>query len=151
MVSLGRDAPYVSSHHVSWPTRQLWKPEAPPTDVFLHCNSRVMHPKGRRHTYSYILFGGLCGEDLSQLTRVDVWTYDQEIIIGIQFIFTDSSKNKSYGDIDSLKDSFKSEPYQEYNYSMTIDGPAGEIITGIEVKDKYERLCGLKVSRRRSV
>ena len=150
MVSLGRDVPDISSTHVTWPIRQRWRPEPPPADVLLHCNSRVMHPKGCRRLYSYIVFGGSRGEDLAQLTGVKVWSYDEETIIGIQFIFTDSSKNKSLGEIDSLKDSLDSQPYLEFSYSMAIDGPAGEIITGIEVDDKRGSLCGLKVSKSRS-
>ncbi|KAJ3466160.1 hypothetical protein MRS44_006818 [Fusarium solani] len=94
-----------------------WKPDIPPDHVFLnHPDDIVLHGE-TPYPLEAIMFGGPCGELLSQLTEIVIYK-GSGYMHCIEFLYTDSSKNI---------------------HSVMIDGPGGERIVDAKMRNEGQR------------
>ncbi|RSL77800.1 hypothetical protein CEP51_008754 [Fusarium floridanum] len=95
--------------------------------------------------YSTVLFGGAYGQDLAQLVQIR-WTFYIDVISALEFIYTDPSKNKYFGGRDPFAESGRERRpthVRDNEQLFSIDGPAGELITLIEVQGGKDRVEGM--------
>ena len=88
---------------------------------------------------SAVIFGGTNSHDPSQLVGIIGYAL-KYVITGLQFVYADPSKNECLGKVDGVSEDF------QYRYS--IDGPSGEMITGVEQLRATEPSVKLCVSSR---
>ncbi|KAL2370524.1 hypothetical protein RJ035_006072 [Blastomyces gilchristii] len=124
-------------------TNAIWYPNVPPEDVYLHESTFPGKevPQSEYHPLIHVMFGGPEGSYLKYLTRISVTVSRQEIV-GIDFEYgaegapverLRAGRNPKGAD-DSLKISF------------TIDGPAGELLTGIQANGDFgKNITSIKV------
>lgn len=130
----------------------LWSPEVPPAHYLLN-GSEDGFPLERDMNaslpFSTVIFGGVNGQDLSQLVEIVGWVFDVFIIVGLQFLYADASKNKSLGQIGPFPADASgrmSNMSEDFRMPFSINGPGGEVVSGITVQgSRHGNLYGLKV------
>ncbi|EDN04315.1 predicted protein [Histoplasma mississippiense (nom. inval.)] len=152
LVAISVPDPEVGSHerppHLPLRTTAIWYPTVPPEDVYLHESTFAGKevPQSEYHPLIHVMFGGPQGSYLKYLTRISV-TVSGQTIVGIDFEYGGESapverlqagRNALGGD-DSLRIPF------------TVDGPGGEILTGIQVNgDCWKNITSIKVATNRN-
>ncbi|KAH7309758.1 hypothetical protein B0I35DRAFT_359355 [Stachybotrys elegans] len=139
MVSLSRNTVRGPPTEDDWRNSCLWHPSVPPEKLLYNGISGDRPPSDAASDFPVctVFFGGFGGEELSDLIEVVVWTFDIDYVAGIQFIYTDPSRNRHLGRLGPFLD----EHVQRHNpdpvdhrTSLTINGPGGEEITSIVVQ-----------------
>ncbi|KAM0421009.1 hypothetical protein ACHAPT_011252 [Fusarium lateritium] len=142
--------PIVSSNKLPPQETHLWDVVIPPDHFSLNGSDDDFPMTEYRHIplpYSTVFFGGAFGQDLAQLVQIR-WMFYIDVISALEFIYTDPSKNKYFGGRDPFAESGRE---RRPNHSkdnkqvFSIDGPAGELITAIEVQGGKDRVEGMSL------
>ncbi|UPK95276.1 hypothetical protein LCI18_006211 [Fusarium solani-melongenae] len=139
--------PIISTNKIPPQETHLWD-DIPPDHLYLNGSDDEFPKTDYRHIplpYSTVLFGGAYGQDLVQLVQIR-WTFYIDVISALQFIYTDSSKNKYFGGRDPFAESGRErrpKNVRDNEQLFCIDGPAGELITSIEVQGGKDRVEGM--------
>lgn len=142
--------PIISTNKIPPQETHLWD-DIPPDHLYLNGSDDDFPKTDYRHIplpYSTVFFGGAYGQDLAQLVQIR-WTFYIDVISALQFIYTDSSKNKYFGGRDPFAESGRERRptnVRDNEQLFSIDGPAGELITSIEVQGGKDRVEGMTVS-----
>ncbi|KPM45989.1 hypothetical protein AK830_g399 [Neonectria ditissima] len=117
-----------------WRNSFLWSPDVLGEDVYLNNDGEVREEEiFNRTTFSTIFFGGKEGEDLSRLSEIVVSTLGAFEIKGIQFRYVDSEPRTLGRLLPPGSDTERFWSFEEERtFSIPIDGPGCEWITGIE-------------------
>ncbi|VUC36347.1 unnamed protein product [Clonostachys rosea] len=138
---------------VSWRYSCPWMPEIPPDHYFLNGDGPSYADwymgfwertgVGKSRPIDTIYFGGSHGEYLPLLKEIIVYAFVGRTIqiSGIEFKYTDSSRDRFFGWTtgSELEDEFIEEPEdeiedpEEVKFSVPIDGPGGERIKFLDV------------------
>ncbi|KAI8712800.1 hypothetical protein NCS52_01379200 [Fusarium sp. LHS14.1] len=139
--------PVISTYKIPPQETHLWD-DIPPDHLYLNGSDDDFPKTDYRHIplpYSTVLFGGDHGEDLAQLVQIR-WTFYIDVISALQFIYTDPFKNKYFGGRDPFAESGRERRptnVRDNEQLFSIDGPAGERITSIEVQGGKDRVEGM--------
>ncbi|WAO95896.1 Hypothetical protein NCS54_01354300 [Fusarium falciforme] len=139
--------PIISANKIPPQGTHLWD-DIPPDHLYLNGSDDDFPKTDYRHIplpYSTVYFGGAYGQDLTQLVQIR-WTFYIDVISALQFIYTDPSKNKYFGGRDPFAESGRERRptnVRDNEQLFSIDGPAGELITSIEVQGGKDRVEGM--------
>lgn len=99
--------------------------------------------------FATAFFGGYRNPDPSTLTQVVAYTFDSDLLTGLEFLHTDSAHDVLLGRRGPFGDDFPKNrcnmPSEDRRMPFSIDGPGGERITGIQVEVSCRDIQGLKV------
>lgn len=99
--------------------------------------------------FTTAFFGGYRNPDPSTLTQVVAYTYDTDLLTGLEFLHTDSTHDVLLGRRGPFGDDFPKNrctgDSQDLRVPFSIDGPSGERITGIQLEVSFRDIRGLKV------
>ncbi|VUC32792.1 unnamed protein product [Clonostachys rosea] len=87
-------------------------------------------------------------DDPSTLVQIIAWTYDMDILTGLEFKHLDTSKDVllgHHGPFDNMPMMRSYAPSDDRRFTMAIDGPGGEAVTEIHIKYSIGRIYGLKI------
>uniref|UniRef100_A0A0B7KJX4 F-box domain-containing protein n=1 Tax=Bionectria ochroleuca TaxID=29856 RepID=A0A0B7KJX4_BIOOC len=155
-------------NHLPWKYLCPWMPEIPPDHYILDGSGQeYAHwymgmeggtDVGKSRPIDAFYFGGSHGELLPLLKEIIVYSLAGTTIqiTGVEFTYTDSSRDRFFGMITSdpdAEDEIEENP-EEAKFSVPIDGPGGERIKGIDVLytklfDTRPMLKGLKIRTNR--
>ncbi|KPM43966.1 hypothetical protein AK830_g2620 [Neonectria ditissima] len=135
----------------------LWSPDIPRQGVQFNGRggSDAYFNAGRRNIsivpYATVEFGGTHGQDNSQLIEIVGWAFGTPDDFGIQFIYTDPSKNKSIGRVEPLVDRRSRLNLRYSRTPFSIDGPGGETIISIHVAKREGPILKIQINLAREV
>lgn len=123
-----------TSPHVPLRTTALWYPDVPPKEHYLHDSSfagRAL-PLTQHRPLIRVMFGGPNGSYLKYLTKISV-TVSRGFVAGLEFEYeapgSPIGRMRACRSTTSADDSVK--------IPFAIDGPGGEILTGMQVKGDF--------------
>ncbi|KAK2787284.1 hypothetical protein FQN52_003424 [Onygenales sp. PD_12] len=134
MVELAVPDTEVGSHerapHLPLRTTAIWYPDIPPENLYLHESTFPGKdvPQSEYHPLVHVMFGGPQGSYLKYLTRISA-TISGKTIVGLSFEY-DSEGAPVKRLPETVHERFS-------KISFPIDGPGGEILTGIQVTGDY--------------
>ncbi|KAF5635860.1 hypothetical protein F52700_5172 [Fusarium sp. NRRL 52700] len=147
LVSLSRDK---LADQEPWLNNCLWYPELPMEGLKFN-GSRGDKPRAEYNLpVSPVLFGGSDGRYLSQLSEIVVWVFDICHLAGIEFRYTDSSRNCQLGYVGPFGENYPGRrnfvpDSHDSIVSFTIDGASGERLSTIDVQQSGSHVVGLKL------
>ncbi|OAX82684.1 hypothetical protein ACJ72_02962 [Emergomyces africanus] len=141
----------VGSHerppHLPLRTTAIWYPDVPPEDVFLHDSTFTGKdvPQYGYHPLIHVMFGGPQGSYLKYLTRISV-TVSRQIIVGMCFEY--GGEGAPVEQLQAGRNTIGAD--NSSKISFAIDGPRGEILTGIQVNGDFcKNIASIKVTTNR--
>ncbi|OJD16996.1 hypothetical protein AJ78_02885 [Emergomyces pasteurianus Ep9510] len=128
-------------------TTAIWYPDIPPEDVYLYESAFAGKevPQYEYHPLIHVMFGGPQGSYLKYLTRISV-TVSRQAIVGIDFEYGGEG-----APVERLQAGRSAKGADNSSkISFTIDGPGGEILTGIQVNGDFcKNVTWIKVTTNR--
>jgi hypothetical protein len=122
------------SPHLPLRTTALWYPDIPPENLYLYESSFAGRdvPLSEYHPLVRVMFGGPRGAYLKYLTKISV-TVSNAMIVGIDFDY--ESKGSPVDCLRACRSTMSAD--DSVKITFLIDGPGGEILTGMQVKGDY--------------
>lgn len=123
-----------SPPHLPLRTTAIWYPGIPSEDFHLHEDSFAGRdvPLSDYRPLVQVMFGGINGSYLKHLTRISV-TVSNTVIVGIDFDY--ESEGAPIDRLRACRSTMSAD--DSVKITFPIDGPGGEILTGMQVKGDY--------------
>lgn len=123
-----------NSPHLPLRTTALWYPDIPPQDLHLHESYFAGKdvPLSEYHPLVRVMFGGPQGAYLKYLTKISV-TVCNAVIVGIDFDY--EREGCPVNCLRACRSTMSAD--DSVKITFLIDGPGGEMLTGMQVKGDY--------------